>query len=424
MKLFSLILLSITLLLNFSQSEAKPLNFKPKFIVVDKSPRIRISNQQLNTARKLFKRKVSTRSEIRRDFINGQVIYWNSIALDTVAATKTVPPLASRAYALLAIAQNDAIQAARSNGKSSISAATAQASASVLAYIYPNLNKDFNFKKRRSFAHAIKVKHELIERIIYGAVLGRKVANIIIKKAKLDGSNALWTGTVPTGSGFWFSTQNPATPPLLPLWGSVKTWFLSSGSEIRPPAPPPFGSPEYIAALKEVRFYSDNRTSEQDQIAKFWAAGLGTSTPPGMWNSIATSFLVTGKVNEARSARILAAVNMAMMDAGICAWDAKYVYWQLRPSQADPLIKLAVPLPNFPAYTSGHATFSGAASKVLATAFSNQASYFNDLAEEAAISRLYGGIHYRYDNEVGLAGGRLIGDRAAKWLFTNQGLKK
>ncbi len=234
----------------------------------------------------------------------------------------------------------------------------------------------------------------------------------VIQAAKRDGADMPWIGQIPSGEGFWFS----ALPPLLPQWGTVKTWFLVSGDEIRPEAPPAFGSAEFIEALAEVRMYSDQRTPEQTDIAKYWAAGVGTSTPPGMWNKIAGDFLSNNKVPELKAATVFAAMNMAMMDAGVCAWDAKYTYWSIRPSQADPGITLPVGLPNFPAYVSGHATFSGAASTVLGTAFPTLKNYFDSLAEEAAMSRLYGGIHYRHDNEEGLKGGRTIGGRAGEWL--------
>jgi membrane-associated phospholipid phosphatase len=103
---------------------------------------------------------------------------------------------------------------------------------------------------------------------------------------------------------------------------------------------------------------------------------------------------------------------MAVMDAGISCWDAKYTYWLLRPSQADSTIALPIGLPNFPAYTSGHSSFSGAASEVLAYLFPDMTTSLRSMADEAGMSRLYGGIHYRFDNEVGLAVGRGIAQLA------------
>jgi membrane-associated phospholipid phosphatase len=110
-----------------------------------------------------------------------------------------------------------------------------------------------------------------------------------------------------------------------------------------------------------------------------------------------------------RAARAYALLNMALHDAAVGCWDTKYTYFNPRPSQLDPRIKTVVGLPNFPSYTSGHSTFSAAAATVLSYLFPSGAAKFNEYKEEAAISRLYGGIHYRADIEVGKTHGDRIG---------------
>jgi membrane-associated phospholipid phosphatase len=210
----------------------------------------------------------------------------------------------------------------------------------------------------------------------------------------------------------WFSSTG--TPPLRPAWGRVRPWLMHSTDQVRPAPPPAFGSPEFLSALAEVRDISASRTPEQLEIALFWADGAGTSTPPGHWNAIAEDLILRHALNEQRAARVLALLNMALMDAGIACWDAKFTYWLLRPSQADATISTPVGLPNFPSFTSGHATFSGAASTVLAHEFPAEVRRLRAMAEEAALSRLYGGIHYRFDNEQGLAAGRAIGALAVE----------
>jgi membrane-associated phospholipid phosphatase len=200
----------------------------------------------------------------------------------------------------------------------------------------------------------------------------------------------------------------PPLPPLLPQWMRVRPWLLRSGSELRPPPPPAFGSAEFRQALAEVRHVSDNRTPEQLRIALFWADGAGTPTPPGHWNDIAATLIRRGGASEIQAASILALLNMVLMDASIACWDTKYTHWVIRPSQADPAITTPVGLPNFPSYTSGHATFSGAAAEILGHFYPAARSSLSAMAEEAAMSRLYGGIHYRFDNETGLAVGRAL----------------
>jgi membrane-associated phospholipid phosphatase len=184
---------------------------------------------------------------------------------------------------------------------------------------------------------------------------------------------------------------------------------MTSGRQFRAPPPPAFGSPEFLAAVAEVRRFSEERTPKQLAIAEFWADGAGTSTPAGHWNEIAASLLEENGASAERAAHVLAMLNAALMDAGIACWDSKYEYWLIRPSQVDPAISTPVGLPNFPAYVSGHSTFSGAAAEVLAAAFPSERRVLRAMAEEAAISRLYGGIHYRFDSDAGLDMGRRIG---------------
>ena len=161
--------------------------------------------------------------------------------------------------------------------------------------------------------------------------------------------------------------------------------------------------------MAEVRRYSDARTQRQLDIAKHWGDGAGSYTPAGHWNEIAADLVTWYNLPEHDAAHVLAVVNMAMMDAGIAVWDAKYTYWLLRPSQADSAITTPIGLPNFPSYVSGHAAFSGAASEVLGYFFPAERATLRAQAEEAAMSRLYAGIHYRFDSEVGLGMGRAVG---------------
>jgi membrane-associated phospholipid phosphatase len=147
-------------------------------------------------------------------------------------------------------------------------------------------------------------------------------------------------------------------------------------------------------------------TEEKRRIANYWQDGLGTYTPPGHWNTIAFGYIVKYKMNPLRTARTLAYMNMAIQDAGISCWDAKYYYHYPRPIQMIPSFKTIAGTPNFPSYTSGHSTFSAAAAEVLSRIFPQEGDIFREWAEEAAISRVYGGIHWTFDSEVGLEQGR------------------
>ena len=178
-------------------------------------------------------------------------------------------------------------------------------------------------------------------------------------------------------------------------------------------------------------------------IALFWADGVGTETPPGHWNSIGQSIATAQGNTLEENARLFALLNIAMADAAICAWDAKYTFHFWRPVTA---INFAEPglnwmsfivTPPFPEYVSGHSTFSGAAATVLPLFYSTEDMPFTtgsdflpgvyrsfptclDAAEEAAVSRLYGGIHFRSANEDGLQAGISIGE----WTDTHYLLPK
>jgi membrane-associated phospholipid phosphatase len=165
---------------------------------------------------------------------------------------------------------------------------------------------------------------------------------------------------------------------------------------------------------------SQTLTDDQKRIAEFWADGPRTVTPPGHWNRIALDLVRAAGWPTLRTSLLFAALNTAQADAFIACWDAKYAYWTMRPvtairdprfvhdSKARDWLSYIV-TPPFPSYVSGHSTTSGAASTVLAAFFPQQAGELTAMAEEAAASRLYGGIHFRSDNEAGLELGRRVG---------------
>ena len=174
---------------------------------------------------------------------------------------------------------------------------------------------------------------------------------------------------------------------------------------VRPPVPPAPGSAEYNEDVAILKNYADNMTTEWRAIANFWQDGLGTYTPPGHWNRIAKEYAVQYKLNPLRTARMFAYLNQAMMDGGISCWDAKYYYHYPRPINLIPGFKTIAGTPNFPSYTSGHSVFSAAGAEVLSYIFPEHAQQFRDWADEAAVSRVYGGIHWTYDADVGTVQG-------------------
>lgn len=257
-----------------------------------------------------------------------------------------------------------------------------------------------------------------------GEKLGKLVAQKFVARARGDragravGTPADWaqliTNTEARGEVAWKSLESPARPPMLPLFGQVKGFLLDSSEVVmgRPLPPPLAGTDQFKKETEEVLAFSKKYDREKLRIVHFWADGAGTYTPPGHWNSIACEDFVKQRYSEARWARNLALLNMALFDAAICCWDAKYYYFNQRPSQADPNIKTWTGVPNFPAYVSGHSSFSGAAATILGHILPSKSANYESMAQEASMSRLYGCIHYRSDCEAGLKLGKGVGNKA------------
>jgi PAP2 superfamily len=325
---------------------------------------------------------------------------WNQLARNMIEKHKPNQQGAQRGMAYLTLAQYKAVDVAERQRRKSaaISGAVAGASAAVLAYLYPVDSAAFEAEVR---AREATLERRRRDDFRAGEALGRTYGRKAVNLAKSDRFDAVWTGTVPTGPGIWFSSAVPPAPPLLPLLGEMQPFFMGAGNHFRPAPPPAFGSPGFLDALAEVRRISDTRTARQDSIAKFWAMGTG-SLIAGFWNTTAAQMIQRRHLDEREAAHALALMNTAAMDALIACADAKFAYWLLRPTQADPAITLAIGLPNFPAYPSNHACFSGAAAYVLGALFPHERHRLKTMAYHAGISRVFGGIHYRFDSDVGL----------------------
>ena len=343
-------------------------------------------------------------------------VYWNGVARQLVGTYRFNALQAIRGYSIVSVAQYNAAIAAE-NGKErgqhadkggdgnrpSVHAAISAASVVALSYLHPAEAQALEDRLDQYLA-AESWPGNRHEDPAAGEAIGRAVAAQVVARAQTDGFSAPWTGTIPTGPGKWFT----ATAPVGPTVGQAKTYFLTSGSQFRPAPPPAFGSPAFNSALAEVRQISDTRTPEQRDIAVFWNLPAGTHQPPGYWNELASQLAVERRLNERETAHTMALMNMVSYDAIVASHEAKYFYWLIRPSQADPGIVLPIGLPNFPSYPSNHAAISAGMARVLADRFPSQAVRLDALAEEAALSRIYGGIHYRFDGEAGLALGRTI----------------
>lgn len=325
---------------------------------------------------------------------------WNHVARTMIAKHKPNQQAAQRGMAYLTLAQFVAAEEAEKLAPKPFTTPGAIAGASqvVLSYLYPADSATFRIEVEARAAALEPGRDDAFRR---GVAVGRVVGAKAVARAQADRFHEPWAGTVPTGPGIWFSSATPPQPPSLPNLGRMVPFFMTSGSQFRPAPPPAFQSPAFETALAEVRNVAATRTPAQDSIAKFWAMGTG-SLIAGYWNTEAANLIERGKLDELSAARALALMNTASMDALIACAEAKFTYWMLRPTQADPTIGLAIGLPNFPAYPSNHSCFSGAAAYVLADLFPDDAQRLEGMAYDAGLSRIFGGIHYRFDADAGL----------------------
>ena len=442
-------------------------------------------------------RTATTRSVRQGDIITN----WNATALNAVREWTTVdndpyegrivpsaPPRVARNLAMIHTAMFDAYAAIEGGFETylpslappvdaSASAAAVEAAFTVSTALYPDADSMaiWNAARRESMAEI-----EAEAGLEAGVAFGREVGMRMLAERERDGSSdPLESRLQPIGDGddggevafewlksglqlepgVWQRTFPGYLPPLLPHWVDVEPFVVDDVTVFRPEAPPPLTSEAYAESIDEVMrlggLESDIRTADQTEVAIFWADGGGTFTPPGHWNQIAADVLLTQQRTTLENARVFAVLNLALADAGIASWDAKYHYDLWRPIDAiqragddgNPLTRPDEdwrPLlitPPFPTYTSGHSTFSGAADAVLTRllgddiGFSSQSdafaspgqkpldptlivtryfASFTAAAEEAGKSRIYGGIHFDFDNTAGLQAGRAVGTEVVR----------
>ena len=373
---------------------------------------------------------------------------WNNAALDTIRAGNTNPPIASRSLAILHVSIYDAVNGiARTHepylvasavpAGASREAAASAAAHETLVNLFPARASNFD-----ALYAAILATIPNGPQKTAGIVWGEFVANQILAARANDGSTAMVPPPGGSGPGVWIPTPPAFLPYLLPQWGFVMPFAMNSSSQFRPPGPPSLDSQRYAADYDEVKelgaAVGSTRTEEQTEIALFWADGAGTETPPGHWNSIAQIIAAAQQNTLEENARLFALLNISMADAAICAWDAKYTSHFWRPVTAIAFVEPElhwmsfIVTPPFPDYTSGHSTFSGAAATVLPLFYGTDDLPFTtgsdflpgvyrsfstclDAAEEAALSRIYGGIHFRSASDDGLQAGISIGE----WTYAH-----
>ncbi len=415
----------------------------------------RASNRSRRFARSHSNGIVSSECLEERQLLTADmVLQWNDVLLDAVRFDKTAPPKASRAMAIVHTAIYDTVNSIDReytpyltmvdvHPRASKEAAVASAAYETLVALFPAQKATFDAKRVSSLAEISDGRAETD-----GINAGKSVASAILARRATDGSSTKVNYTPGTDPRDWQPTPPALANPLLPQWPDVQPWTMTVGSQFRPSAPPALNSNKYAADLNQVKEIgsatSTTRTADQTAIAQFWANGSGTSTPPGHWNVIAQTVAENKHNSLEENARLFAMLNLALADAAIVSWDAKYEFdfWRpvtaIRQADTDNNAKTAAdaswtPLlvtPPFQTYTSGHSTFSGAGAAVLKAFFgtdrvsfdlpsetsgvSNRSfTSFSQAAAESGMSRIYAGIHFGFDNTAGLESGKRLGNFVA-----------
>ncbi len=281
---------------------------------------------------------------------------------------------------------------------------------------------------------------------------GKLMAMAIMTWARTDGGHEAW-GPIrrsqanyvpPSGSGKWSATPPAFASALLPYWGQNRPMVLKTAADCPAPPPPAYSEETNSVYYKEgleVYKISTAATQEQRQFALYWADDAGkTPTPAGHWAYIANDLLKSRKASLATAAETFARLNLAMSDAFVAGWNTKYTLNLIRPVT---YVQLGIdsnwtpslmPTPPFPDYPSGHSVQSAAASRVLEQLFGADTLFtdnthndrgwgprnfksFKAAADEAAVSRLYAGIHYRFSIEGGKPQGRCVADKVLALQF-------
>ena len=343
---------------------------------------------------------------------------WQQKARDLISAANLAAVQATHVYPILGVAQYLAVQRAQAaiigGGRQRLEAdrgAVAGASFVTMSYLFPASVQTFVDLETAQANAGPGQPHPAFAA---GEAIGRAVGAQIVARAIADHFNDPNTAVPPPGgtaAGFW----TPNAPGQMVAGGTLPgttPWFLTSSDQFKPDPHPPFGSTDFNDALAEIRHISDTRTADQIHIATIWALSNGTPTTSGFWLAVPTdsSWVAQHNLSERETTHLYALLSSTMFDAQIGCWDEKLRSWLVRPWKADPAITTFLPvgMPNHPSYPSGHSCLSSSAASVLSMFFPEHTAQLDAMVVQAGLSRMYGGIHYRFDISAGQTLGRNV----------------
>ncbi|MDQ6768820.1 MAG: vanadium-dependent haloperoxidase [Gemmatimonadota bacterium] len=388
------------------------------------------------------------------------------------------PPQASRAYTYASVAAYETLRndyaksyktlAGQLSGLSPVPAPVADSEyyfplSSVHAFMTVGKALTFSSGRMDSLGKAMDARYKQmgIPDAVYNRSIayGDTVAKHILAWAKADHfvqTRGMSKYTVTREPGRWVPTPPAYMDAVEPNWNHLRAFAMDSSSQFRPAPPPPFDTAKtsrYFREVMEVHDLKGKLTDDQRALTAFWDcnpyvmhvqghAMFATKkiTPGGHWMSIAGIAARKAHADMMRSAEAYARTAIALADGFISSWDEKYRSNMIRPetvinTYVDEAWEPLLQTPPFPEYTSGHSAISTAAATVLTDEFGDNFAFhddseagfglpprnfpsFNSAAAEAAISRLYGGIHYRSSVEQGMKQGRNVGQLVVARIHT------
>lgn len=394
------------------------------------------------------------------------VLDWSAQMMAAIRQDNTGPTVSTRNLAILNIATYDAVNSITRTHQpyrflleaapdTSIEAAVIAAGRQVMLALYPSYR-----------AHTEELYETQVAalpatpQVTAGLALGRETALRVLALRAADGSTTDVPYIPSNAPGQWQRTPPFYRPPLTPQWRYVTPFCLSELEPFLPLPPPPLDSEAYARDFNEVKLLGEKnspvRTEEQSLIAVYWSDFSYTAMPPGHWHEIAATIARDRNTSVPDTARLFALLGLAQADAAIICWEAKYRWNLWRPVTAirraaedgnpdtdpDPTWDHYLVSPPFPAYTSGHSTFSGASADILTFFYGTDAITFTTrsdsvpgvfrvyhslaaCADEVGMSRIYGGIHFMFDNTEGKRTGASVARYvAANFLLPNTALPR
>ena len=386
-----------------------------------------------------------------------EVSDWNENTFTAIFTAKTSPLISTRVTALVQSAVFDAVNGvyrryspvhvpADAPRGASARAAAIQAAYGVLVRLFPTQQSTLDAQLAASLAQLDDDQDGVLgQSAERGLAWGQYVADQIWAWRSTDGFTPApppYLGS--TDIGKWRPTPPGFLSGAGPQFAYMTPWAIQAPSQFRPAGPPGLASARYAADFNEIKVMgsagSAARSADQTLFSVFW-----NGNTPGFWNRTAVQVAEARDLSLLEKAHVLAAMNIAMADAIICCWEAKYTYVFWRPITAIPLADLDgnddtsadpawTPLlitPNHPEYPSGHSSASGASAEVLAAFFGDNTAFsvtseltpgvtryftsFSGAVDEVRDARVFGGIHFR----SACVDGQNLGRQVAQYVLDN-----